>query len=105
MLLLNAVCIGSVVMLLCKFILEYKLINGYIGIVHDILYIENYGPNNQKALHAYDVVEFKDSSIPNDRKLTEDQHSTFIQIPTVTDICGKTFVQYLQFHLESVKKL
>ena len=64
--LLNAICIGSFVMLLRNFIVEYNLINGAIRIIHDILYTEYDGPNNQIAIPEYDFVEFKYLIIPND---------------------------------------
>ena len=41
----NAVCIGAVVMLLCKFVVEYGLMNGSIGIVCEIVYENKEGPN------------------------------------------------------------
>ena len=65
--LLNAICIGSVLMLLHNFIVEYSLMNGSIGIVHGIVYMEHDGPYNQKALTIYVVVEFKESSILNEK--------------------------------------
>ena len=50
--LLNAICIGPVTILLRNFIVEYNLMNGSIVIVHDIVYTENDGTNNQIALPA-----------------------------------------------------
>ena len=67
--LLNAICIGSVLLLLSNLIVEYNLMNGDIGILHDIVYTEHDRHNNQTALPAYVIVEFKDCSIPNDKKL------------------------------------
>ncbi len=55
-----AICVGAIVMLLRNFIVEYKLMNGSIGIVKEIVYENKEGPADRNNLPAYVIVEFSE---------------------------------------------
>ena len=60
---LSALCIGSVVMLLKHYIVEEKLMNGFIDTVIDIIYDDPRGPNIQGSLPLYVIVDFPESTL------------------------------------------
>ena len=84
-----AICKGAVVMLLKNFVVEYKLMNGSIGVVRKIVYRDSAGPSNHLSQPAYVIVEFPSSEIPESDKYFDDYPSTWIQIPVVEERCEK----------------
>ena len=67
-----AICKGAVVMLLKNFVVEYKLMNGSIGVVRKIVYRDSAGPSNHLSQPAYVIVEFPSSEIPESDKYFDD---------------------------------
>ena len=64
-----ALCVGAKVLLLSNFVVEYKIMNGSIGTVADIVYKDKAGPRDAKALPAYVNVYFLNSCIPDNEKI------------------------------------
>ena len=60
-----ALCMGAKVLLLSNFVVEYKILNGSIDTVVDIVYKDKVGPRDTKALPAYVTVYFPKSCFPN----------------------------------------
>jgi len=59
---------------------DYKIVNGAIGIVRDIVYKEFDGPHHPTGeLPAYIVVEFPHSCIPEDKHLIPDKMLNLFQ--------------------------
>jgi hypothetical protein len=86
----NAMCVGAVVMLLKNFIVEeWKLLNGSVGTVIDIIYANPLGPREEDAIPLYIVVDFKYCCVPEDRKCFHDCPSTYVAIPVITERCEK----------------
>ena len=85
----QALCIGAKVMLLHNFIVEYKIINGSIGVVRDIVYKDHSGPNNEEALPEYVIVDFPESTIPEEEKSLPNLPRTFVPVPVVDIRCEK----------------
>ena len=79
-------------MLLHNFIVEYKIINGSIGVVRDIVYKDHSGPNNEEALPEYVIVDFPESTIPEEEKLLPNLPRTFVPVPVVDIRCEKNAV-------------
>lgn len=85
-----AMCTGAVVMLLKNFIVEeWKILNGSIGTVVDIIYANPLGPREENATPLYVVVDFRQCSVPDDQKCFDDCPSTFVSIPVITERCEK----------------
>ena len=84
-----ALCIGAKVMLIKNYIVEWKLMNGSVGTVVDIVYENADGPNNENTQPAYVVVDFPYSCIPPQHKIIPNKPSTCIPIPVSTDQCDK----------------
>ena len=87
-----ALCVGAKVLLLSNFVVEYKIMNGSIGTVVDIVYKDKAGPRDAKSLSAYVIVYFPKSCIPDNYKLFPDKDGRFDSIPVVTDLCEKNVV-------------
>ena len=88
---LNAFCIDCHVMLVRNFIVDdYKIMNGAIGIVKDIVYKESDGPHHTDGeLPASVIVDFPQTCIPQEKGLIPGQNSTWIPIPVVTERCER----------------
>jgi hypothetical protein len=85
-----AACVGAPVMLLKNFIVEeWKILNGSIGTVVDVIYDNPLGPREPESMPSYIVVDFKNCSVPEDRKCFDDCPSTYIAIPVITERCEK----------------
>jgi hypothetical protein len=82
-------------MLLKNFIVEeWKLLNGSIGTVIDIIYDTPEGPREKNSKPKFVVVEFKRSCVPEqDRKCFDDCPATYVSIPLITERCEKGSVQ------------
>ena len=79
-------CEGASVMLLKNFAVEFKLINDSVGIIRIIVYANAEGPESEtKTLPAYVVIEFKNLSIPDDKKPFPNFPNNYIPISIVTD--------------------
>ena len=92
---LSALCVGSIVMLLKKYIVEEKLMNRSIGTVTEIVYDDPRGPNIQGSLPLYIVVNFPESTLQT--RLIKNISSTHIPIPVATDQCEKHVVLYILY--------
>ena len=84
-----ALRINAKVMLIKNYIVEWKIMNGSIGTVVDIVYKNAAGPNNENTQPAYVIVDFPYSCIPPQHKIIPNKHSTCIPIPVSTDQCDK----------------
>jgi hypothetical protein len=84
-----AICVGSIVMLLRNFVVEYKLMNGSVGTIREIVYKSNNGPDNDNELPSYVIVEFPNSTIPEEDSLIPGKPATMVPIPIVIDRCQK----------------
>ena len=84
-----AICVGAIVMLLQNFIVEYKLMNGSVCVVKEIVYKSKEGPSNKEEQPAYIIVDFKDAIIPGADALITGMTSTCVPIPVVTVRCEK----------------
>ena len=84
-----AICVGAIVMLLRNFIVEYKLMNGSIGVVKQIVYENKEGPADRNNLPAYVIVEFSECEIPEEENLIDGRNSKCVPIPVVEDRCDK----------------
>ena len=87
-----ALCVGAKFLLLSNFVVEYKIMNGSVGTVTDIVYQDKAGPRDSKSLPAYVTVYFPKSCIPEGDKLFPDKDGRFVSIPTVTEQCEKNVV-------------
>ena len=52
------ICVGAIMMLMRNFVVEYKLMNGSIGIVKEIVYENKEGTADKDSLPAYVIIEF-----------------------------------------------
>lgn len=85
-----ALCEGAIVMLLKNFVVELNVMNGSVGIVRKIVYKNKEGPNSSRqSLPSYVIVEFRNASIPPNKKAFGHLPNTFIPIPVVTEHCEK----------------
>jgi hypothetical protein len=98
-------CIGAKVMLLYNFIVEYKLMNGSVGIVRDMCFKFPQGDQNSDDETKYVVVEFPDSSIPEDKKLIPGKPATWVPIPLVKNRCEKKSCSISAIPLQICKSL
>ena len=65
----TTLCVGASVMLLRNFIVEWKIMNGSIGVVRQISYHHPDGPTHDPScLPAYVIVEIPQSIISVDKK-------------------------------------
>jgi len=86
---INAFCVGAIVMLLKNFIVEgWKIFNGSVGIVRDIIYDSSDG-GLTGGLPACIVVEFPEAGVPEEDKLNERQPTNFVAIPVAMERCDK----------------
>ena len=78
-------------MLLINFIVEYKLMNGSVGTVRDICYKNKEGntPEGDDSVYVYAIVEFPDSTVPENEAMIPGIPSTWIPIPLVQRRCEK----------------
>jgi len=78
-------------MLLINFIVEYKLMNGSVGTVRDICYKNKEGntPEGDDSVYVYAIVEFPDSTVPENEAMIPGRPSTWIPIPLVQRRCEK----------------
>ena len=91
-------CVGASVMLLKNFIVEWKIMNGSIGIVCQIIYDQPQGQTNDiKYLPSYVIIELPSSTIPNNNKCVHDKPSTWIPIPMATERFEKKLL-YFFYH-------
>ena len=98
-----ALCVGAKVLLLSNFVVEYKIMNGSIGTVVDIVYKDKAGPRDAKALPAYVTVHFPKSCIPNKDKLFTNKDGKFVSIPVVTERCEKKVLLYNNDPIKSLR--
>ena len=85
-----AICEGAVVMLLKNFIVELNLMNGSIGVVKKIVFDSPNGPYSGVNKHpSYVIVEFKNVSIPEEKKAFPNYPANWVPIPVVTEHCEK----------------
>ncbi|KAL7526837.1 hypothetical protein ACHAXR_003194 [Thalassiosira sp. AJA248-18] len=80
----NAMCVGSIVMLLTNELVEMGLLNGSIGTVKDICYQTN-ACMGQKDADFYVVVQFNDSTLQT--PLIPGKPTTWIPIALTTQRC------------------
>ena len=66
-----ALCVGAMVMLLQKFIVEHKIMNGSVGMAKAILYESPNGPADKNVLAEYVIVGFKQSTLSADEPMIE----------------------------------
>ena len=79
-------CAGPYVMLLNNYVVEWKLVNGSIGIVRGIVYGNSHGLNeNFKHVTAYVIVEFTSASVPGHDILGEDEPYNWVPIPILSN--------------------
>ena len=85
---LNAICEGSIVMLLVNYVVEQGLKNGSMGTVVDIVYADSTGPANRDSLPLYVVVDFPECTISAEEAWDPD-HPTWVPIPVYEGRCEK----------------
>ena len=86
----NALCVGAKVMLLKNFLVEYHLMNGSVGTVTHLCYLHCDGPNhNSENDLQYAIVDFPQSTIPEEDKFFPDLPRTCVPIPVVKEMCEK----------------
>ena len=98
-----ALCVGAKVLLLSNFVVEYKIMNGSIGTVVDIVYKDKAGPRDAKSLPAYVIVYFPKSCIPDNYKFFPDKDRRFVSIPAVTELCKKKTLFYNNDAIKSLQ--
>ena len=81
---LNALAVGTKVLLLCNYVVKHKLMNGSIGTITRIVYDNSEGLRADWALPAYVVVDFLQSTILESDKAFPDKPSTYVPVPTDT---------------------
>ena len=87
---LAALNVGCKVMLLMNIILDFKLINGSIGTVIDIIYKHKNGPRQiPYQLPTCVIVDFKECTVDEEFKWHDDLPSTYIPIIPSTIRCKK----------------
>ncbi len=81
----SLLCVDAKVVLLVNYIVEYKLMNGSIGVVKQLCFSN---PEEDKKRtddsRMYVVVDFPESTIPEHQKLISNQPKTWIPIPLFT---------------------
>ena len=86
----NALCVGAKVMLLKNFLVEHHLMNGSVGTVTHLCYKHSDGPNhNDENELQYAIVDFPQSTIPEEDKFFQDLPRTSVPIPIVKELCEK----------------
>ena len=100
---ISALYVGAAVMLMKNYIVEENLMNGYISTVIDIIYDHHRGPNQQKSLLLYVVVNFPQCTPSH--KFIEGSLSTYIPIPATTDRCEKNCCSISTIPLRVVKAI
>jgi hypothetical protein len=101
----NALCVGSIVMLLHNYLVELNLKNGSLGRIIKIVYENRDGPRGTSSPQpAYVVVDFPDSQIPTNEAW--DQHNpTHIPIPVLKLRCEKNCCTQIQIPLRVCKAI
>ena len=84
-----ALRINAKVMLIKNYIVEWKVMNGSVGTVIDIVYKDSNGPMKENTLPEYVIVDFPYSCIPSEHKIIPNQKSTHVAVPIATDRCEK----------------
>jgi hypothetical protein len=95
-------CMGAKVMLVDNFIVEYKLMNGSVGVVQGLYFSNSQGQPDDKM---YVVVNFPESTIPEERKLIPNMPKTCVPIPIVTRRCEKNCCSISAMPLQVCKAL
>ena len=95
----SLLCVGAKVMLLVNYIVEYKLLNGSVGVVKELCFSNPEGDKKgREDSMMYVVVDFPESTIPEGQTLIPNQPKTWIAIPLFTRQCKKNVVLLLQSH-------
>ena len=95
----TALDVGCKVMLLINELKEYKLINGSIGIVREIIFEHKDGPRHiPYGLPVCVIVEFKESIFSEETKWRTDLEKTYVPINPTTVRCDKNVVLLHLFH-------
>ena len=69
---------------------EYKLVNGSIGIVKEIIYKHKDGPRHiPYQLPACVIAEFKESNFSEDTKWRTEKHKSLIPVAPMPILCEK----------------
>ena len=76
-------------MLLRNFVVEYKLMNGCVGVVKQIVYKTNNGLANEDDFPAYVIVDFPSCTIPQEDALVPNMPATCVSVPVVDNQCKK----------------
>jgi hypothetical protein len=86
----SLLCVDAKVMLLVNYIVEYKLMNGSVGVVKQLCFSNPEGDKKgTEDSRMYVVVDFPESTIPEHQKLIPNQPKTCIPIPLFTRQCDK----------------
>ena len=83
------ICVGTIVMLSRNFIVEYKLMNGSIVIVKEIVYENKEGPADRDSLPAYVIVQFTDYIIQEEDNLIHEMNSKCVPTQVAEDRCDR----------------
>ena len=81
--------VGAMAMLLQNFIVEHKIMNGYVRMLKAIIYESPNGPADKNVLAKYVIVDFKQSTLSDDEPTIEGAPSTWIAVPVATKRCEK----------------
>jgi hypothetical protein len=85
-----AISIGSPVMLLKNFIVEeWKILNGSVGTLIDVIYDDPSGPTVPGKLPLYCVVDFPASNVPENHKCIPGMPPSIVSIPLITEHCER----------------
>ena len=98
----SLLCEGAKVMLLENFIVEYKLMNGSVGVVQGLYFSNAEGMPDDKM---YVVVDFPESTIPEAQKLIPNMPKTCVPISIVTRQCEKKCCSISAMPLQVCKAL
>ena len=98
----SLLCVGAKVMLLDNSIVEYKLMNGSVGVVKDLCFSN---PEGTPDDNMYVVVDFSESTIPDEQKVITDMPSTYVPIPLVTRRCERNCCSMTAIPLQVCKAL
>ena len=82
----QALCVGCVVMLLKNYVIEWKLSNGSVGRVVDIVYDRPEGPGADSKMPSFVVVDFPQCLVPEDEQQFPN-NPTYVSIPADTSRC------------------
>jgi len=68
---------------------EWKLLNGSVGTLIDVIYDDPAGCRIPGKLPLYCVVDFLDSNVPDDQKCIHGMPRTCVSIPVITEHCER----------------